>query len=432
MNKIIIGILLYAILPKLSIAQKNDEVFRLLPNWQAVLDKAKEENKNIFVDLYATWCAPCKAMDAEVYTDPTVQRYLTENFLSIKVQLDKTKNDLPIIQSWYDSAAEISKTYHINSFPSFLFLSPNGELLKMDSGFKEATLFLQVLKMANNQDEAYYVQLKKYNEGSFPTKKLLGLAIKTKQYHNDSLANQMLMKYKQEWFDRQALGQQLDKDFGELIINFPKTISESDKIVNYIYRNPNILDSIFRPGVSADYIRYFVSRDVIDPIINEAERSQKEPDWKGIENKISEKYDPKISQSITFDNKLAWYYKQKDWENVVKFEIEKIEKKGLSSAIKTSTLGINNLVFDVIFKKSNKTEYLLKGAEYMEALLKINPDRYGWIDTYANVLYKLGRKKEAIELEKKALMMAKVKNNKSDEKEFQNTLKLMIADQPTW
>ena len=35
-------------------------------SWQEVLQKAKAENKYIFVDCYATWCGPCKAMDKEV------------------------------------------------------------------------------------------------------------------------------------------------------------------------------------------------------------------------------------------------------------------------------------------------------------------------------------------------------------------------------
>lgn len=28
--------------------------------WQDALKKAKKENKIIFVDIYATWCGPCK------------------------------------------------------------------------------------------------------------------------------------------------------------------------------------------------------------------------------------------------------------------------------------------------------------------------------------------------------------------------------------
>jgi len=32
-------------------------------SWEQVLQKAKAENKIIFIDCYTTWCAPCKAME---------------------------------------------------------------------------------------------------------------------------------------------------------------------------------------------------------------------------------------------------------------------------------------------------------------------------------------------------------------------------------
>jgi thiol:disulfide interchange protein len=29
-------------------------------SWQEILQKARAENKYVFVDCYATWCGPCK------------------------------------------------------------------------------------------------------------------------------------------------------------------------------------------------------------------------------------------------------------------------------------------------------------------------------------------------------------------------------------
>ncbi len=36
-------------------------------NWQQVKEKAEKDQKYIFVDCYATRCAPCKQMEKEVY-----------------------------------------------------------------------------------------------------------------------------------------------------------------------------------------------------------------------------------------------------------------------------------------------------------------------------------------------------------------------------
>ena len=62
-------------------------------SWEQILEKAKNENKYIFVDVYATWCAPCKKMEQLVYTSNEVAQYENKYFVSVKLQIDTTKND---------------------------------------------------------------------------------------------------------------------------------------------------------------------------------------------------------------------------------------------------------------------------------------------------------------------------------------------------
>src|SRR5688500_3765008 len=62
-------------------------------SWEHILQKAKTDNKYIFVDFYTTWCAPCKAMEKNVYPDTRVGDVMNDKFISVKVQMDKTDND---------------------------------------------------------------------------------------------------------------------------------------------------------------------------------------------------------------------------------------------------------------------------------------------------------------------------------------------------
>ena len=55
--------------------------------WEEVLEKAKEENKIIFVDVYATWCGPCKMMAKEVFTQQEVADFHNATFINAKFDL---------------------------------------------------------------------------------------------------------------------------------------------------------------------------------------------------------------------------------------------------------------------------------------------------------------------------------------------------------
>ncbi|MBW8687248.1 thioredoxin family protein [Chitinophaga rhizophila] len=432
MKKIVIVLLLSLCTPLFSAAQNAKGGFRDFPDWQAVLNEAKTTNKNIFVDFYATWCGPCKEMDATVYTDPRVSGSLDSNYIAVKIQMDRTKEDNPKIQSWYQEAASLGKKYQINAFPTLLFLSRKGELLAIESGFQSALDLVRLLQAANDPQNAYYLQLQKYQDGSIALKDLLNLAITTKRYKHDSLADAMAKRYKTGYYDLLSLDSQLNRSFTDLITHFPGTIKEKDRIVSYMYANPKILDSTFRPGLSNDYISYFIRRDIVDPLIDEADQENRKPDWARITKEVAKKYGNQKATNLVFDSKLAWLYKKEDWENVVKLEIEKVEKKGIQNAVKASSLQVNNLVYDLIFKKSNNPVYLKKGLQFMEVLLEKNPADHEVIDTYANVLYKIGRKHEAIQQEKKALILAEEKKHEQNVQVYKDVLKLMQENKPTW
>ena len=49
------------------------------------LEKAKKENKKFFIDVYATWCGPCKYLDKSVFTDQDLGDFMNENFVCLKL-----------------------------------------------------------------------------------------------------------------------------------------------------------------------------------------------------------------------------------------------------------------------------------------------------------------------------------------------------------
>ncbi len=84
-------------------------------DWVHSLDEAlamaRSDNKPVMIDFYADWCAPCKKMDCETYTDEELGAFINEKFVSLKVNVDKSN---------------LENDYGVKYLPTILFLSPDG------------------------------------------------------------------------------------------------------------------------------------------------------------------------------------------------------------------------------------------------------------------------------------------------------------------
>ena len=53
-------------------------------SWKDTLQKSKKSNKPIFLDIYASWCEPCKALEQNVYTNKVLGKFMNSNFINVK------------------------------------------------------------------------------------------------------------------------------------------------------------------------------------------------------------------------------------------------------------------------------------------------------------------------------------------------------------
>lgn len=103
-------------------------------NWKEALAMAKKENKIIFLDIFATWCGPCKKLKKYTFSDKEVGAFFNQNF--INVALDGEQNEGGILSSTYD----------ISGYPTLLFIYPNGEVLLKSSGYLSSKELLNIGK----------------------------------------------------------------------------------------------------------------------------------------------------------------------------------------------------------------------------------------------------------------------------------------------
>jgi len=103
---------------------------------QDALNKAKTEQKPIFIDIYATWCGPCKLLKRKTFTNKEVGSYFNTNYISLS--LDGEKGD----------GAILANKYRIPGYPTLIVLNKNGELVNMETGYLDANDLLAFGKQA--------------------------------------------------------------------------------------------------------------------------------------------------------------------------------------------------------------------------------------------------------------------------------------------
>ena len=94
----------------------------------------------VYVDVWATWCGPCKA---EIPALKTLEHDYHNNnitFLSVSVDTDKeawinmlADKQLGGVQLWANGWTEITKSYAINGIPRFLLFDADGNVISLDA-----------------------------------------------------------------------------------------------------------------------------------------------------------------------------------------------------------------------------------------------------------------------------------------------------------
>ena len=101
-------------------------------SWNVILQHAKKENKPVFVDIYASWCMPCKKMSSEVFTKDSVAKAYNSNFICCQIDIESTDGAL------------IKNKYDIRYFPTFLFVREDGTLFYKKVGTLDLNSFINL------------------------------------------------------------------------------------------------------------------------------------------------------------------------------------------------------------------------------------------------------------------------------------------------
>jgi thioredoxin-related protein len=403
------------------------------------------------MDAYATWCAPCKKMDKDVYSDKSVGDIINSQFISVRLQVDKTDNDNDDIQKWYSIAQKLNEQFGIDAYPSFLFFAPDGNLAYKAFGLRDVTGFIKLVNDAlTNPNAKYQILIRKFNDGQLEYSEMPNLATKAKEKRDNRIANEIVKKYKEKYMDRLSNNDAFTKENLLLVAENYFLLNSKDRYFNFFYSNPDSADLIINRKILGH--REKIANKVVREIIEKEEINDKiykdgkpitlqKPNWSKIRKIIIKKYGNQWMDYIDHDNSdfcIDYYFAAKDWKNYVKYVNKRLQKYPPDRNGKNfgpfmgDEFQLNHYAW-WLFKSCNDKRCLKKALPWIDLAIswandsgKVSDD----IDTKANLLYRIGRKKEAITLEERAIESCK--QDEFRHKNYEKVLEKMKEGLPTW
>lgn len=118
------------------------------------------KGKYIIIDVWATWCGPCKYQSP--YFEKFAVKYKKENIQFVALSIDdridnwfvdaKSKSK-SVLQLHVNDKKQFSKNYNANSIPRFILIDPDGNLINAEMPYPNSPVFEQLLRQNLGLDE---------------------------------------------------------------------------------------------------------------------------------------------------------------------------------------------------------------------------------------------------------------------------------------
>lgn len=178
------------------------------------------------------------------------------------------------------------------------------------------------------------------------------------------------------------------------------------------------VDAVMGKGYAENWLEWAIYVSHVDTLV----KAGQEVNWKALEKTLKQRYGA-LSQRPVLQGRVFLSYKKQDWPVFVP-AADRLFKDFPGFVLAYLR---NNFAFEV-FQKVAGRRLLQIALNWSHQVIQEEPKAGIFIDTYANLLYKLGRKEEAIKWQEHALEVAI-----ADEKPaIRSMLEKMKAGAPTW
>ena len=406
------ALLLLLTLPGLAqVSQDKGVHFEHELSWTAIQAKAKAENKYIFMDCFTTWCGPCRYMSATIFPQEECGNFFNDKFVCVKVQLDTSAKDNDAVKSWYQDGHNLAEQYTIRAYPTFLVFAPDGHIVhRMVGGNEDAKSFIARVREALDPGTQYYTLLQQYQAGKKDSSFLRKLAEQSIQAYDMTTAREVSKAYfatQPTIYTTTCL---------DLLNQLTKTTSD-DGFAIFLHHSREV-DKVAGPDMAEKKVNDILAREYV---YSKVFQDNAAPDWQALKASLAAKYPAQASEVIE-QSKLVYYQQKGDWAGFQTAVVSYMKKYGA----KATPDELNSYAWTV-FQKCPDMNCVTEALEWSKRSFKDNQSPQ-FMDTYANILYKMGKKDDAIAWEEKAIKLS----DEATRTSLQPTLDKMKKGEKTW
>lgn len=117
----------------------NPEIRFTTRTYKQVLAAAKVTHRMIFVDAFATWCAPCKELQRTTFKDAKAAAYFNKKFINYSVDVEKGEG------------IGLAKTWQIEGLPTLLIIDENGNVIANHTGYVDGNGLMEFAQEVSGQ-----------------------------------------------------------------------------------------------------------------------------------------------------------------------------------------------------------------------------------------------------------------------------------------
>ena len=113
-------------------------------DWTSGFREAGAASRPVLVDVYTDWCAWCRRMEHDVYSRSDVRDYLAEHFVAVR--LNAESDAAARYQGKRYTLRTLAARFRVTSYPTTMFLRPDGQHIVNVPGYVPADHFLLVMR----------------------------------------------------------------------------------------------------------------------------------------------------------------------------------------------------------------------------------------------------------------------------------------------